>query len=181
MCYWLYANTFVGTMPPTFETNITVNDLQFGYEQEQKIIQGIDFSFQKGKKYAVVGKSGCGKTTLINLLSGYYAKYDGDVLYDGVDIRKLDIEKLSEMSSVIHQNVYMFDESIQNNICLHKQIEPTDLKKALDMSGVTMFLGEEKTLDTPVGENGNNLSGGQRQRVAVARALVQGKCCVSRQ
>ena len=87
----------------------------------------------------------------------------------------MDIEKLNEMSSVIHQNVYMFDESIQNNSCLHKQIEPTDLKKALDMSGVTMFLGEEKTLDTSVGENGNNLSGGQRQRVAVARALVQGK------
>ncbi|MDO5602633.1 MAG: ABC transporter ATP-binding protein, partial [Oscillospiraceae bacterium] len=168
-------NTFVGTIPPTFETDITVKNLQFGYEQEQKIIQGIDFSFKKGKKYAVVGKSGCGKTTLINLLSGYYAKYDGEVLYDGVDIRKLDIDKLNEMSSVIHQNVYMFDESIQDNICLHKQIAPVNLQKALDMSGVAMFLGEEKTLDTSVGENGNNLSGGQRQRVAVARALVQGK------
>lgn len=168
-------DAFVGTTPPTFEAAITVRDLQFGYVQEQKIIQGIDFSFQKGKKYAVIGKSGCGKTTLINLLSGYYAKYDGEVLYDGVDIRKLDIEKLNQMSSVIHQNVYMFDESIQNNICLHKQIAPTALQKALDMSGVTMFLGEEKTLDTYVGENGNNLSGGQRQRVAVARALVQGK------
>lgn len=168
-------DAFVGTTPPTFEADIAVRDLQFGYVQEQKIIQGIDFSFQKGKKYAVVGKSGCGKTTLINLLSGYYANYDGEILYDGVDIRKLDIEKLNEMSSVIHQNVYMFDESIQNNICLHKQIAPTILQKALDMSGVTMFLGEEKTLDTSVGENGNNLSGGQRQRVAVARALVQGK------
>ena len=130
---------FVESISHTFKTNITVNDVQCGYEQEQKIRQGIDFSFQKGKKYAVVGKSGCGKTTLINLLSGYYAKYDGDVLYDGVDIRKLDIEKLNEMSSVIQQNVYMFDESIQNNICLHKQIEPTNLKKAIDMSGVNMF------------------------------------------
>lgn len=168
-------DAFIGTVCPTFETDIAVKDLQFGYEQERKIIQGIDFSFQKGKKYAVVGKSGCGKTTLINLLSGYYAKFDGEVSYDGVDIRKLDIEKLNEMSSVIHQNVYMFDESIQNNICLHKQIAPTALQKALDMSGVTMFLGDEKTLDTSAGENGNNLSGGQRQRVAVARALVQGK------
>lgn len=168
-------DTFSGTVCPTFETDIAVKDLQFGYVQEQKIIQGIDFCFQKGKKYAVVGKSGCGKTTLINLLSGYYAEFDGEVSYDGIDIRNLDIEKLNEMSSVIHQNVYMFDESIQNNICLHKQIAPTALQKALDMSGVTMFLGEEKTLDTPVGENGNNLSGGQRQRVAVARALAQEK------
>lgn len=170
-----HDNTFTGTICPSFQTDITVKGLQFGYQQEQKIIKGINFSFQKGKKYAVIGKSGCGKTTLINLLSGYYATFGGEILYDGVDIRKLDIKKLNEMSSVIHQNVYMFDESILNNICLHKQITPAALQKALDMSGVTMFLGKEKTLDTLVGENGTNLSGGQRQRVAVARALVQGK------
>lgn len=168
-------DAFNGTVCPTFETDITVKNLQFGYEPEQKIIQGVDFSFRKGKKYAVVGKSGCGKTTLINLLNGYYAAFKGQVSYDGVDIRQLDIEKLNEMSSVIQQNVYMFDESIQNNICLHKQITPTALQKALDMSGAAMFLGDEKTLDTFVGENGNSLSGGQRQRVAVARALAQGK------
>lgn len=170
-----HDDTFTGTLSPSFQTDITVTDLQFGYEPEQKVIRGIDFSFQKGKKYAVVGKSGCGKTTLINLLSGYYATFCGEISYDGVDIRKLDIEKLNAMSSVIHQNVYMFDESILNNICLHKQIASIDLQKGLDMSGVTMFLENEKTLDTPVGENGNNLSGGQRQRIAVARALVQGK------
>lgn len=170
-----HDNTFTGTICPSFQTDIKIKGLQFGYQQEQKIIKGINFSFQKGKKYAVIGKSGCGKTTLINLLSGYYATFGGEILYDGVDIRKLDIEKLNEMSSVIHQNVYMFDESILNNICLHKQITPAALQKALDMSGVTMFLGKEKTLDTLVGENGTNLSGGQRQRVAVARALVQGK------
>lgn len=104
---------------------------------------------------------------LISLLQESLQPVHWLVLYDGVDIRKLNIEKLNEMSSVIHQNVYMFDDSIQNNICLHKQIASTALQKALDMSGVTMFLGEEKTLDTPVGENGNNLSGGQRQRVAL--------------
>lgn len=171
-----YKNdTFNGTVCPTFETDIALKNLQFGYEPGQKIIQGVDFSFRKGKKYAIVGKSGCGKTTLINLLNGYYAAFEGQVSYDGVDIRQLDIEKLNEMSSVIHQNVYMFDESIQNNICLHKQITPTALQKALDMSGAAMFLGDEKTLDTFVGENGNNLSGGQRQRIAVARALAQEK------
>lgn len=168
-------DAFNGTVCPTFETDITVKNLQFGYEPEQKIIQGVNFSFRKGKKYAIVGKSGCGKTTLINLLNGYYAGFQGDILYDDVDIRELDIQKLNEMSSVIHQNVYMFDESIKNNICLHKQISQPKLQRALDMSGVSMFLSEEKTLDTPVGENGNNLSGGQRQRIAVARALVQEK------
>lgn len=143
--------------------------------QDQPIIKSIDFSFQKGKKYSVAGKSGCGKTTLINLLNGYYAGFEGDILYDGVSIRELDVQKLNEVSSVIHQNVYMFDESINSNICLHKQISQPKLQRALDMSGVSMFLSEEKTLDTSVGENRNNLSGGQRQRIAVARALVQEK------
>lgn len=170
---------FNGTRLPSFESNISVRNLQFGYEQgagqEQKIIKGIDLSFERGKKYAVVGKSGCGKTTLINLISGYYSEFEGEVIYDDAEIHSLNIEKLNEMSSVIHQNVYMFDDTIMNNICLYKKIEPSALQKALDMSGVSMFLENEKTLEAPVGENGNNLSGGQRQRIAVARALVQGK------
>lgn len=168
-------STFTGTASPTFDTAIEVRNLHFGYTQDKDTIKGIDFTFKKGKKYAVVGKSGCGKTTLINLLTGYYAGFEGEILYDGTDMRSLDIEKLNEMSSVIHQNVYMFDESIQNNICLHRKTEKASLQMALRMSGVEMFLGDDKGLDTSVGENGNNLSGGQRQRVAVARALVQGK------
>lgn len=168
-------STFIGTVQPSFHTAISVKGLHFGYAEDQEAIKGIDFEFEKGKKYAVVGKSGCGKTTLINLLTGYYAGFKGEILYDGVDMRELDIEKLNEMSSVIHQNVYMFDESIKDNICLHKKIGKADLEKALYMSGVAMFLGDEKNLDTLVGENGNNLSGGQRQRIAVARALVQEK------
>lgn len=167
--------SFTGTVTPTFHKAIEVKDLYFSYTEEEGTIKGITTTFETGKKYAIVGKSGCGKTTLINLLTGYYAGYQGEILYDGVEMQTLDIEKLNEMSSVIQQNVYMFDESIQDNICLHKVITNSDLEKALHISGVDMFLGEEKSLRTLVGENGNNLSGGQRQRVAVARALVQGK------
>lgn len=170
-----HDSTFTGTLPPTFQTDITVKDLHFGYAEDMETIKGIDFTFYKSKKYAVVGKSGCGKTTLINLLNGYYAGFNGEILYDSINMRNLDIEKLNEMSSVIHQNVYMFDESIKDNICLHKETSPVELQKALNMSGVEKFLVNEKNLDTLVGENGNNLSGGQRQRVAVARALVQEK------
>lgn len=168
-------STFTGTVTPSYKNGITVRNLSFGYSQDQQMIKGIDFTFEKNKKYALVGKSGCGKTTLINLITGYYAGFEGEVLYDNVDMRELDIEKLNEMSSVIHQNVYMFDESIKDNICLHKQVKHENLQKALSMSGVEMFLDREKSLDTPAGENGNNLSGGQRQRIAVARALVQEK------
>lgn len=170
-----HDRTFTGVATPTLNTGIAVRDLYFGYAEGQETIKGVNCFFKKGKKYAVIGKSGCGKTTLINLLTGYYAGFKGEILYDGMDMHQLDIEKLNEMSSVIHQNVYMFDESIRDNICLHKKVEAARLQMALQMSGVELFLGEDKTLDTPVGENGNNLSGGQRQRVAVARALVQEK------
>lgn len=166
---------FTGRAVPSLQKGITVKNLRFGYTEEQEILRGVEFTFQKGKKYAVVGKSGCGKTTLINLLTGYYAGFQGEILYDEGELRTLDVEKVGELSSVIHQNVYMFDESIGDNICLHRQVESSKLQQALDMSGVTMFLQEDKSLDTPVGENGSSLSGGQRQRIAVARALVQEK------
>lgn len=168
-------SAFLGTESPSFNSSVEVKALSFGYSEQQQTINGISFTFQKGKKYAVVGKSGCGKTTLIKLLTGCYSGFEGEISYDGVDMRRLDIDRLNEMSSVIHQNVYMFDESIRDNICLHKNTDSIKLKEALKMSGVDMFLGEEKSLESPVGENGSNLSGGQRQRVAVARALVQGK------
>ena len=166
---------FSGDRTPSFDKEIAVRDLRFGYENAHGIIKGIDFVFEHNKKYAVIGKSGCGKTTLINLLTGYYSGYEGQILYDGQDIRELDVEKLNEMAAIIHQNIYMFDESIKDNICLHKQVSEQDLTNALDMSGVQIFLNDTKNLETLVGENGSNISGGQRQRIAVARALVQNK------
>lgn len=166
---------FSGTEIPSFNSQIVVQGLRFGYENTHCIIKGIDFVFEQNKKYALVGKSGCGKTTLINLLTGCHFGYEGQISYDGKDIRELDIEKLNEMSAVIHQNTYMFDTSIKDNICLHKQVSEQDLTYALNISGVQMFLDDTKSLDTMVGENGSNISGGQRQRIAVARALVQKK------
>lgn len=167
--------SFTGAITPSFQKDISIRNLQFGYTQDVQVIQNFNYTFQKGNKYAIIGKSGCGKTTLVNLLNGYYTNFQGEILYDGVDIHELDIEKLNELSSIIHQNVYMFDESIEDNITLHKQITQEALQNALAISGVNMFLDNEKELDSAVGENGSNLSGGQRQRVAVARALVQGK------
>lgn len=167
--------TMTGEKEPTFDSKITVKDVSFKYQNRNDVLNGADCSFERGKKYAVIGKSGCGKTTLINLLNGYFAHYRGEILYDGVELHELDIEKLNEMIAVIHQNVYMFDSSIRNNICLYRNIPDERMKWALEVSGVENFLNEDRTIDTNVGENGANLSGGQRQRIAVARALVQDK------
>ncbi len=168
--------SFTGTMEPSFKDSIVIRDLSFAYEAARPILMNTSLTLHKGKKYAIVGKSGCGKTTLIKLLTGYYSSYEGSITYDNISLRELDIEKVQSMASVIHQNIYMFDDSILQNISLYDTFTDEDLNAALTTSGVEQFL--ERTpegLQYKVGENGSNLSGGQRQRVAVARALIRQK------
>ena len=139
-------------------------------------ISGISLSIKKGKKYAFVGKSGCGKSTLIKLIAGYYSDFKGNVLYDEDNLSIVDVDKITALSSIIHQNVYMFDESILDNICLHEDYSKEELQSALSDSGLLHFIEQVPNgLEYHVGENGNNLSGGQKQRIAVARALIRKK------
>ncbi len=171
-----YQNlSLTGTVDPSFKNRISIESLNFSYKQDEAVLKDISLNLERNKKYAIIGKSGCGKTTLIRLLSGYYSNFTGEILYDDINLKQLDKDKLTEMSAIIHQNIYMFDETIQDNICLHNQYSDTELKRALSVSGVDMFLDNTKNLATAVGENGSNLSGGQRQRIAVARAIIQEK------
>lgn len=169
-------SSFTGKVEPTFADSIAVRDLSFSYEINQPVLMNASLALHKNKKYAIVGKSGCGKTTLIKLLTGNYSAYDGNITYDDTGLRDLDIEKVQNMISVIHQNIYMFDDSIRQNICLYNTFTDQEMDDALKTSGVSQFL--ERMPDgllSQVGENGSNLSGGQRQRVAVARALIRKK------
>jgi len=172
-----YTDTsFTGTALPSFSDSITVKNLSFSYDANQPVLTSANLTLHKNKKYAIVGQSGCGKTTLIKLLSGNYSAYDGSIAYDGNDLRNFNIEKLQHMISVIHQNIYMFDDSIKQNISLYDTYSSQELEDALKTSGVSQFLGRMPDgLSYHVGENGANLSGGQRQRVAVARALIRKK------
>ena len=164
----------IGTDEPTFNKSIEVSNLQFSYDEDKTVIKGIDLELKQGKKYAIVGGNGCGKSTLIKLISGYYSNFTGNISYDGKSIENLSIEKVNTMMAMIHQNVYMFDKSIKDNICLFKDFTEADINAALESSGADKFIGNMKDgLDYLVGENGSNLSGGQRQRVAIARALIQ--------
>ena len=165
-----------GTKLAEFKTDITLKNLTFKYlDQEESALENINFTFKKNNKYLIAGKSGCGKTTLTKALIGYLDDYEGEILYDNVELKELSAESLEKLAVMIHQNVFMFDESIEQNILLHEDFENEVIDLAIKNSGVDLFLNSEKNLKTEVGENGSNLSGGQRQRIAVARALIQNK------
>ncbi|WP_042202242.1 ABC transporter ATP-binding protein [Paenibacillus camerounensis] len=160
--------------PTILKHALEVRELQFAYQQEQPVLRDIHFTFQKGKKYALLGPSGCGKSTFIKLLSGYYDDYKGSISVDGREVSRRDHESLLQLTSMIHQNVYLFDSDIEHNICLGEDFPEPVLESALRGSSLYAYvqqLGEG--LSTAVGENGTQLSGGQRQRVAVARALIR--------
>lgn len=167
--------TNTGTHSPSFKRDIKISGLSFGYEEEQKVLENVTLNIERGKKYAIVGESGCGKSTLVKLIAGYYSGYEGTISFDYNNLMECDRDQLNSLISIIHQNVYMFDKSIKDNICLSKDYTQEALNKALRLSGVDKFLPMMKEgIDTLVGENGSNLSGGQRQRIAIARALIKG-------
>lgn len=158
----------------SFNHEIKIRNLDFGYESDKNVLKNINCTFKKNKKYAIIGESGCGKSTLIKLILGYYDTYNGSITIDNQEIKKVKYESLSKLLSIIHQNVYMFDNSIKNNILLWKEFDDQKIKSALEASGVNKFLYKlEDGLDYSVGENGKNISGGEKQRVAIARSIIQ--------
>ncbi|MHB8033918.1 ABC transporter permease [Clostridium botulinum] len=170
-----YEDTdFVGKDKPYFNSNLEISNLYFNYGNEKPAIDNISLRIDRNKKYAIVGGSGCGKSTLVKLMLGYYSDFNGDIKFDGNSIKNLDIEQLNKMISIIHQNVYMFDKTIKDNICLYKEFSKEQINNVLNLSGANKFIEETTNgLNYLVGENGSNLSGGQRQRIAIARALIQ--------
>lgn len=167
---------FYGKAIPTFNEQIQMKQVSFSYDDGKDVLNNIDFVFKKNKKYAIVGKSGCGKSTLVKLLTGNYSNYKGEIYFDQQELMQLSLEELLQTSAVIHQNIYLFDDTVKDNICLYEKFSKERMEKALLVSGVNRF--EDDLSDkrmTMVGEGGNRLSGGQRQRVAVARALIAEK------
>ena len=150
---------------------ITVSNLKFMYD-DKVILKGINHKFEKNKSYAIVGTSGSGKTTLINLLLGKYNNYSGDIYYNNTDLKNISLDSLFEIASFVEQNVFVFDDSIINNITMYSNIDEELLKEAINKSGLAKLI-DEKGPDYRCGENGCNLSGGEKQRISIARALVK--------
>jgi len=170
------TNMNEGTTVATFNRDIRVENISYTYtNSDQAAISGVSHTFEKNKKYVLVGKSGCGKTTLAKAVVGHFNELDGKIAYDSIDMNELSRESIYKIPAMVHQDVYMFDADIESNIGLFKDYDANVLNSAISASGVDLFLNEERTLKSAVGEDGANLSGGQKQRIAVARALIQNK------
>lgn len=156
-----------------FEKEIEVKNLSFSYG-EKEIFKDVSFKIEKGKKYLIKGPSGAGKSTLIKLLSMIYDDYTGEITVDGVDYREIKEKSLNDKVSFIYQDVFLFEDTIFNNIALYKPYTEEEVLEAAKKSGLDSLLTKkENGIYEMVLENGKNLSGGERQRISIARAIIK--------
>ena len=155
-----------------FSEKIEVKDLTYGYEPESPVLKDLDVQFDAGKSYAIVGGSGSGKSTLLNLLMGSSCNYQGEICIDGVSIKNIESESLYQLMTSVQQNVFVFNDTIRNNVTMFHEFPDKEVTLALERSGLSEFI-EKRGEEFVCGENGANLSGGERQRISIARALLR--------
>lgn len=155
-----------------FSEKIEVKDLTYGYEPESPVLKDLDVQFDAGKSYAIVGGSGSGKSTLLNLLMGSSSNYQGEICIDGVSIKNIESESLYQLMTSVQQNVFVFNDTIRNNVIMFHEFPDKEVTLALERSGLSEFI-EKHGEEFVCGENGANLSGGERQRISIARALLR--------
>lgn len=156
-----------------FEQDIEVKNLSFDYDGKE-IFNNVSFKIEKNKKYLLKGASGSGKSTLIKLLSMVYEDYSGEIIVDGVNYRDIKEEKINDKVSFIYQDVFLFEDTIFNNISLFKPFSEQKVLDAAKKAGLEGLLSsKEDGINEMLMENGKNLSGGERQRISIARAIVK--------
>lgn len=155
--------------------NIEIKGLHFKYD-ENIILENINMGFEKGKKYAIIGESGSGKTTLTKIILGHVDNYSGDILINGIDKKLINKNSINNSISYIGQHIYLFNDTMKNNITLGRDYSNDEIQDAIHNSNLTNLISSSKNnLNFEILENGKNLSGGQKQRVAIARALIYNK------
>lgn len=160
------------------EGNITFEHVSYAKEDRQPILEDVSFNLEAGKTLGIMGETGSGKTTIINLLSRFYDVTDGCIKIDGVDVRELTLKQLRESIAVVMQDVFLFSDTISENIKLgmKNEIGAKEVRKASKNAQVSEFAERmEQQYDTVIGERGVGLSGGQKQRISIARAFAKHK------
>ncbi|MCX7908100.1 MAG: ABC transporter ATP-binding protein/permease [Ignavibacteria bacterium] len=158
----------------SFKNNIEFKNVSFAYDSEM-VLKNVNFVLEKGKKIALVGASGSGKSTIVDLVVRFYDPTYGEILLDGINIKEYDIKSYRQLFGIVSQEIILFNDTIRNNILIgNPNATEEDIIKACKISNSYNFILKlPNGLDTIIGERGVMLSGGERQRIAIARALVR--------
>ena len=155
--------------------SVALEDVVFSYEADHPVLRGVSFRVEPGTMTAIVGPSGCGKTTIARLIARFYDVDSGVVSVGDRDVRSWDTAKLMAQLSLVFQDVYLFDDTLEANVRVGRpDASAAEVEEAARLSGVDEIVARLPLgWDTPVGEGGRALSGGERQRVSIARALLK--------
>lgn len=159
---------------PDMKGGIKFDHVKFGYDKHNPVLQEIDLEVRPGEMIGLVGQSGAGKSTMINLLARFYIAQEGSIEIDGVDIRKINLEDLRRQIGMVPQESYLFSGTIYENIAYSKpDATPEQVIRAAKAANAHDFIVNfPDGYETQVGERGQSLSGGERQRIAIARAIL---------
>lgn len=162
-------------VPATANGNVVFKNVQFSYNPERQILKNVNFELKSGNSIAIVGPSGSGKSTIINLIPRLYDVCGGEVTFDGIDVRKLDLEFLRRNIGIVSQETYLFNGTIRENLLYAKpDATEEELIEACKKANIYDFVqNQEQGLDTMVGNRGLKLSGGEKQRISIARILLK--------
>lgn len=155
--------------------NITFDNVSLSLD-DKAILSNISFELKAGKTIGIMGATGTGKTSIINLLKRFYDADRGSILVDGVDVKDMSLKELRENISLVMQDVFLFSDTIRSNVKLGKKyaVKQEEIVAALDNAEATSFITKmDNSYDTIIGERGVGLSGGQKQRISIARALAK--------
>ena len=163
------------TVLPTIQDRIDFVGVHFAYDMDQPILTDVSLSAKLGELVAIVGPSGAGKTTLVNLIPRFYDPSRGTVRIDGVDVREVTLHSLRAQMGIVTQETILFDDTIANNIAYGRSdIDPSRIEEAARLANAHEFITAlPEGYRTRIGERGVRLSGGQRQRLAIARAILK--------
>ena len=158
----------------SFEDAIQFKSINFSYDEDKTILKNINLTIPKGKMIALVGPSGGGKSTLMDLLPRFIEADNGQLLIDGKDIKELKIDSLRTLMGTVNQELILFNDSIFNNIAFGIQATQEEVEEAAKIANAHDFILEtENGYDTNIGDRGVKLSGGQKQRICIARAILR--------
>jgi ATP-binding cassette, subfamily B, multidrug efflux pump len=161
-------------VPSRFEGSIAFENVNFAYEPDRPVIEDLSFKVRPGETLAIVGATGSGKTTLINLLERFYDPTTGEIRLDGVDLRSYDLRWLRDQIGLVMQDVFIVPGTMKDNILLDRNLPPEDVDETVHLSQLSVLVADlPHGLQTRIGEGGMDLSAGQKQLLAFARVLVR--------